>query len=100
MTRRANANLDLRNAAVKALSDAVDYCVRGPGRREARGLTFCYPADFDDEEMTVYAQNCPMAPYLAYLDAVSDWTAPDWVYDSVERLPQIADIEMLQTTIE
>ena len=93
-------DLDLRNAAVKALSDAVDYCVRGPGRREARGLTFCYPADFDDEEMAIYVKNFPMPLYLAYLDAVSSWTAPDWVYDSVERLPQIADIEMLQTTIE
>ena len=31
---------------LNALSEAVDYCVRGPGRSEARGLTFCYPADF------------------------------------------------------
>ena len=93
-------DMTMRNAAVKALSDAVDYCVRGAGRAEARGLTFCYPMEFDDEELDVYAKNFPIPVYLAYIDAVSPWTAPDWVYDSVERLPEIDDIEELKIQIK
>ena len=93
-------NLDLaefgrsstRNAAIQALSDAVTYCVRGIGRSEARGLTFCYPAGLTDAELDIYAQNFPMPHYLAYIDAVSDWTAPDWVYENMPRLPEIDDI--------
>lgn len=93
-------DIAIRNAAVKAFSEAVDFCVRGPARREARGMTFCYATDFDDDELDIYAMNFPMPRYLAYLDAVSDWTAPGWVYDSVERLPEIDDIEAFRIVIE
>lgn len=86
----------LRNEAVQALSDAVVYSVHGQGRSEARGLTFCYPAGFTDESLDLYAKNFPMSDYLAYLDAVSDWTAPDWVYESADRLPEINDVEEFQ----
>lgn len=86
------AKRSTRNAAIQTLSDAVVYCVRGPGRSDARGLTFCYPANFTNEQLDVYAQNFPMPSYLAYIDALSDWTAPDWVYDYTERLPEIDDI--------
>ena len=91
---------DLRNEMLDALSDAVVYAVRGTGRSGARGLSFCYPTDFSPEELSVYADNCPSPHYLAFLDAISDWTAPDWVYDQVEHLPEISTIEELQVTIK
>ena len=86
----------LRNEAIQALTDAVVYCAHGSGRSEARGLTICYPAGFTDEQLDIYAKNFPIPDYLAYIDAVSDWTAPDSVYESVERLPNLDDIEGLK----
>ena len=90
---------DLRTEMLDALSDAVVYAVRGTGRSAARGLSFCYPTDFSPEELDVYAKNCPSPHYLAFLDAISDWTAPDWVYEQVERLPEIDTIEELKVTV-
>ena len=90
---RTDMPLSIRNEIIDALTDAVTYVVRGPGRSMARGLSFCYPTDFSEEELDVYAKNCPMPLYLAYLDAISPWTAPDWVYEQTERLPNIDDIE-------
>lgn len=87
---------DLRNEIVDALSDAVVYTVRGTGRSQALGLSFCYPTNHSPEDLDRYALNCPSLHYLAFLDAVTDWTAPDWVYEQVERLPQIDSIERLQ----
>lgn len=94
-----NCDRAARNAAVHAFSEAVVYCVRGSGRREARGLTFCYPTNFDNEELDTYADNFPLPLYLAILDAASDWIAPDWVYDAVERLPEINDVDTFQTEL-
>ena len=82
--------------AMEALKDAVVYISRGPGRSGARGLSFCYPADFNEEELDVYAKNFPMPEYLAYLDAINTWTAPDQIYEQVERLPNIDDIEEMR----
>ena len=90
----------LRNKAIQALSDAVVYCVRGPGRSEAQGLTFCFPAGLSDEQLDRYAQNFPMPDYLAYLDAISSWTAPDWVYEYAQRLPEIDGIKELQIEVK
>ncbi len=87
---------ELLQSAVSALSETVNYISRGPGRSAARGISFCYPADASPEEMNIYAENFPMAVYLAYLDAISPWTAPDWVYDEMERLPQLEDIPELR----
>lgn len=89
----------LRNEMLDALSDAVVYVVRGEGRSGSRGLSFCYPTDFSPEELNVYAKNYPNPHYLAFLDAISEWTAPDWVYDHVARLPEIDTIEELQVTV-
>jgi len=77
----------LRYEMLSALQDAVVYCVRGSGRAAARGLSFCYAVDFDGEELDGYAHNCPSMHCLAFLDAITTWTAPDYVYDKVERLP-------------
>ena len=37
-----------------ALKETVVYCVRGPGRSAARGLSFCYAVDFDKAELDEY----------------------------------------------
>ncbi len=86
----------VRSRVLKALTDAVAYSVRGSGHSEARGLTFCYPADFSENELEHYAKNFPLPEYLAFIDAVSPWNAPDWVYESARRLPDIDDIKELQ----
>lgn len=78
---------------MKAAMEAVPYSVRGSGRTAARGLSFCYAVDFTPEELDVYARNNPQPNYLALLDAISPWTAPDWVYEEVERLPEMASME-------
>ncbi|MBQ8110739.1 MAG: hypothetical protein IJ124_11325 [Clostridia bacterium] len=86
-------SLRVRGELMDALSDAVTYVVRGPGRNAARGLSFCYPADCDAEVLDIYARNCPMPVYLAYIDAISPWDAPDWVYQTVDPLPGIDGID-------
>ena len=86
---------------MEALSEAVEYVVRGGGRSLARGLSFCYPAGQSKEELNAYARNYPMSCYLAYLDAISpEWDAPEWVYGQTDRLPGIETIGELQISIE
>ena len=93
-------DLSMRSRMLNALSDAVTYCVHGSDRSEARGLTFCYPMDFSNEQLDIYARNFPMPTFLSVIDAVSPWTAPDWVYENVERLPTIDEIEELQAYVQ
>ena len=85
---------------ITALYEAVDYNVRGPGRSEARGLSFCYPAGSSDEELDQYAKNFPIPSYLAYLDAISTWNAPEEIYTRTERLPGIDTIPEMQVVME
>ena len=84
---------EARRQMLEALMDAVVYSVRGSGRAAARGLSFCYATDFTPEELEVYAHNCPSASYLALLDAISPWTAPDWVYEEVPRMREMETID-------
>ena len=90
----------LRRDALAALRDAVVYSVRGSGRSAARGLSFCYAVDFDIEELNIYAHNCPSPHFLALLDAISPWTAPDWVYERAERLPDLDTLEIYRTKVK
>ena len=96
----ATMDLDLLNEAIDALSDAVVYVSRGSGRTSSRGLSFCYPAGDDPDKLDTYAKSFPMPHYLAWLDAISDWEAPEWIYEYTERLPEIDTIDALQVTIE
>ena len=89
-------DLSLRNEILDALMNAVDYTVRGIGRSGARGLSFCYPINAAPEKLDIYAQNCPSMHYLAFLDAVTDWTAPDSIYASVERLTELTEVDDLK----
>ena len=90
----------LLDEAAEALAEAVVYVSRGPEHNGSRGLTFCYPAGADSQALTLYARNFPMPRYLAYLDSISSWEAPEWVYAETERLPDIDTIEALQVTVE
>ena len=83
----------MRGDLLKALSEAVTYSVRGPGRSGARGLSFCYTTDFSPEELEKYSKNFPQPEYLAYLDAITDWHAPGWVFEHVEPVPDIDSLE-------
>ena len=81
---------DIRTALADALMDAVPYMVKGEGRSEAHGLSFCYAMSFSVEALDGYAENAFSAPYLALLDAVNpEWHAPDWVYERVRPLKPI-----------
>ncbi len=90
---------DVRNNALDALTDAVRYVVRGQGNSAARGLSFCYPVESDPAELDIYAKNILNPAYLAFLDAVSEWNAPDWVYETEERLPAVDSVEKLQVKV-
>ena len=76
-----------------ALAETVDYCLRGAGRPAARGLSFCFAMNFTIPQLDVYARNCPSPNYLALLDAISPWTAPDEVYRQAERLPELSELQ-------
>ncbi len=85
---------DVRNALAGALEEAVYYTVKGSGRSDSKGLSFCFAPDLAPEDMDLYALNCQSAPYLALLDAMNaDWTAPDWVYGQARRLAQVEDMD-------
>lgn len=88
----------LRNDMLHALSDAVVYSIRGSGRTQAMGLSFCFPTDCSREELNIYAENYPNPYYLAFLDAITDWEAPEEVYRTTERLPEIDTLEAYQVT--
>ncbi len=93
--------MDVYWEMMDALMDAVDYAVQGPGRSKALGLSFCNAADLSPAELDIYARNCPSPHYLALLDAITPaWTAPAWVYEQVQRLPDIRDLENYRVRVE
>ena len=91
-------SVEAHRKLMNALKETVVYSLRGPGRSSARGLSFCYAVNFDMAEMETYANNCPCPHYLALLDAISPWTAPDWVYEQAERLPELEELPDYQVT--
>ena len=95
-TRETN----IRQEFLEAIEDAVVYNVRGSDHFGARGLSFCYAPVLTPEELDVYEKNCPMPGYLALVDALSPWTAPDWVYEHTEKLPEIDGMEDYRIDIE
>ena len=95
---RAMADAERQNEMQEALADAVNYCVRGAGRPAARGLSFCYATSFYGDKLDVYALNCPSPHYLALLDAISPWDAPAWVYEEVDKMPELLDEGVYHTS--
>ncbi len=97
----ASLDRELYVELVDALNLTVVYNAHGPGRAGAGGLSMCYAAPFTAQALETYARNCPLPHYLAFLDAINPgWTAPDWVYERAERLPEIQDIEDYRIQIE
>lgn len=92
-TMRTIIEPDLRGEMQDALEEAVIYIVRGPGRSAARGLSYCYASDFSEEELNHYYWNCPSPHYLALMDAINPWKAPEELYNQVPRLPSIDDLD-------
>lgn len=90
---------DMRYEALKLMNEVVVYTVNGAGRSGANGLSFCNATSLTPEEMEIYTRNCKSPFYLAVLDTLSSWTAPDWVYEQVDRLPEITDIEAYQVKV-
>ncbi len=92
---------ELYNGVLDALARTVVYNAHGPGRAGAGGLSMCYAAPFSAQALETYARNCPLAHYLAFLDAINpSWTAPDWVYERARLLPEIEDIEDYRICVE
>ena len=86
--------------AMRAFSEAVTYVLHGPGRSNARGLSFCYPLNTSDEVLDLYARNFPCADYLAFLDSLSySWKAPDDVYEQTPRLPEATTLDIFKPVI-
>ena len=97
---RTMANVDRQKEMQDALADAVPYSVRGAGRTGARGLSFCYAMNFFSDKLDVYARNCPSPHYLALLDAISPWEAPDWVYAQVDKMPELLENGIYHVTVD
>ena len=51
-------------------------------------------------EMDSYARACPCLRYLAFLGALTDWTAPGWVYDRAKRLQEFDTLEDMKMHIQ
>ncbi len=91
---------DVYNEILEALSQVIVYTTRGTGRSRSGGLAFCYATKLTADQLDIYSQNCPSAHYLAFMDAVMPgWSAPDWVYEQADRLPEITDMEVYQTNV-
>ena len=92
---------DIYNGIIDALMDAIVYSVRATGRSKALGLSFF---DIDGnmaDELEIYSRNCPSLYYLAFLDAITPgWRAPEEIYEKVDRLPGIREMEKYQVTIQ
>ena len=71
-----------------------------PRHRTARGLSFCYATSFLSDKLDVYARNCHSYHYLALLDAISPWEAPDWVYKEVTKMPELLDEGVFHVTLD
>ena len=97
---RTTADVVKQKELQEALADAINYCVRGAGRSGARGISFCYATSFMNDKLDVYAHNCPSAHYLALLDAISPWTAPQWVYEKISKMPELLDEGVYHVTLE
>ena len=91
---------DLRSRTLNALSQAMRYVVCGDGRSSSCGLSFCYAVNLDPQNMAVYAANCRLPAYLAYLDALTDWEAPEEIYEHTKELMELKDTDNYEFTVE
>ncbi len=90
---------DLRERMLHSISDAVVYSIRGAGRSGAIGLSICYPAGCSDADLDNYAVNSFSDHYLAFLDAISTWEAPEQIYENMGKLPELDEQEEFDMTV-
>ena len=92
---------EIYNGMIDALMDAVVYSVRATGRSKALGLSFFDIDGNTADELEIYSRNCPSLHYLAFLDAITPgWHAPEEIYEKVDRLPGIREMEAYQVTVQ
>ncbi len=87
-------NAGISNEAIYNLTDAITDAVishtKGIGRSYGQGLSFFYYPMASNEYLDMYAENCTVPEYIAFLDAINpDWTAPASVYEKTARLPEV-----------
>lgn len=77
-------------AVIEAVGEAVTYSIKGILHSYSSGLSFWYAPTASVESLDHYARNSVDNPeYLAFLDAANPaWTAPAWVYEKTQRLPE------------
>lgn len=75
------------DAVAAAVRSAVCYGVKGETHSGSNGISFWYQPSAYRETLDHYARSSAKNPeYLAFLDAASAvWSAPEWVYEAVER---------------
>lgn len=93
MARRARKNglsAQVAGDVIDSVGEAVVANVKGLYHSYSQGLSFWYSPMATVPVLDHYARNCKSAQYLAFLDEVNmGWTAPAWVYEQVERRPDI-----------
>ena len=90
-TRNKALSNETAGAVLEAVENAVVYCIKGSAHSYSHGLSFYYAPQESVYRLDHFARCCRSAPYLAFLDRASmSWTAPEWVYQQVERKPDIS----------
>ena len=88
---RYGLSVETVGAVIESVNDAVVHDVKGLLHSYSHGLSFWYWPNASMGALDHFARNCKNPNYLAFLDAINmGWTAPDWVYEQVERLPDIS----------
>ena len=84
---------------INAIEDAVVYQTKGSTHSYSTGMSFYYAPTDNKYYMDHYARICPSASYLAFLDATHmDWSAPESVYETATRLPDITSEDYIVKT--
>ncbi|MDL2205504.1 clostripain-related cysteine peptidase [Eubacteriales bacterium OttesenSCG-928-N13] len=68
---------DTADAVLTALFDSVIYEVHGNERSSANGIAVFFPLGYADGMLDEYARISPSGKYVRFLEAATDWQAPD-----------------------
>ncbi len=91
LARSSSLSSDTVESLINATEDAITCNVRGSYRCYSNGMSFYYSPQASYHYLDRFSRACKSPIYLSYIDAVNTgWTAPDWVYEEVERLPEIS----------
>ncbi len=88
---QAELGTDISENMMNSIKDMVVSSVRGGDHAYSEGVSFYYSPQDSYESLDHLARSCSSAAYLAFLDRIRpDWTAPEWVYEQVERREDVA----------